>query len=112
MLDVEKRWRMFADLNGNGVVNPGDTLLYTVYVSNIGSAPATDVWFNDAIPVNTTLVPGSVSASQGVVVTQAPVSVNIGTVNPGDVVTIAFRVTVDGGTADGTVIANQGVVSC
>ena len=109
-LDVEKRWVLSSDVNGDGLVNPGDTLIYTVYVSNVGSAYGTDVRFSDEIPIDTTLVSGSVSTSQGVVVTEDPVLVNIGIMDPGGVVTISFQVMVDLGTPDGTIISNQGTV--
>jgi len=51
-----------TDTNGNGVVNPGDTLTYTVTVSN-GATDATGVIFTDVLDSNLTLVPGSVNSS-------------------------------------------------
>src|SRR5436853_161221 len=44
-------------------VNPGDTIMYTIEVTNSGDADATGVNFSDTIDPNTTLVPGSVAAS-------------------------------------------------
>ncbi|WP_153306071.1 isopeptide-forming domain-containing fimbrial protein [Desulfatiglans anilini] len=111
LLDLQKRWRLFSDVYPDGLVNPGESIVYTVTLSNKGAAPATDVRFRDPIPTHTTIVPGSVVASQGVVVSQAPVEVNVGDVYPGDVVLISFRVTVDLGTADGTILLNQGSVA-
>jgi uncharacterized repeat protein (TIGR01451 family) len=59
-------------------VNPGDTIMYTVEITNTGAMDATNVNFTDTIDANTTLVPGSVAV--------APIAVNdayntIGNVN-------------------------------
>ena len=43
--------------------NPGDTIMYTVVISNSGTADATNVNFTDTIDANTTLVAGSFKAS-------------------------------------------------
>jgi uncharacterized repeat protein (TIGR01451 family) len=52
-----------GDVNGNGLFDPGDTIQYTVIISNTGSGDATGVQFSDNPDTNTTLVPGSLSAS-------------------------------------------------
>lgn len=44
-----------TDTNGNGVVNPGDTLRYTITVQNTGADPATNLVINDTLDANTTL---------------------------------------------------------
>src|SRR5262249_11865613 len=59
-------------------VNPGDTIMYTVTITNTGTVPLTNVNFTDTLDANTTLVPGSVAV--------APIAVNdsyntIGNVN-------------------------------
>lgn len=51
-----------GDVNSNGFVNPGDTLLYSVVVSNTGS-DASNVSFTDILNADLTLVGGSVTAS-------------------------------------------------
>ena len=51
----------FPDPNANGKAEPGDTITYTVTISNAGSSDATGVTFNDSVDTNTTLVPGSVN---------------------------------------------------
>jgi large repetitive protein len=50
--------KTFVDVNG-GAVNPGDTLRYTVMMTNTGVDAATRVVLDDAIPANTTYLPGS-----------------------------------------------------
>ncbi|HEX6623948.1 MAG TPA: Ig-like domain-containing protein, partial [Pyrinomonadaceae bacterium] len=51
----------FADPDNDGKALPGDTITYTVTITNSGPDDATNVVFNDTIDANTTLVPGSVS---------------------------------------------------
>ncbi|MGE0886656.1 MAG: beta strand repeat-containing protein [Blastocatellales bacterium] len=51
-----------GDLNGNGFVNPGDTLMYSVVVGN-SSMDALNVVFTDTLNANLTLVGGTVAAS-------------------------------------------------
>ena len=110
-IDVEKRWSQGSDADGDGLVDPGDEIAYTIIVTNTGSATATNVRLTDSTPVNTTFVAGSASTSQGAVVAEDPLSVNIGTLEPGGLVAISFRVAVSGGTPDGTIIANQANVT-
>ena len=50
----------FPDPNSNGKAEPGDTITYTVTISNAGPDAATGVQFSDAGDLNTSLVPGSV----------------------------------------------------
>ena len=110
-MDVEKRWSLDVDLDGDGLVDPGDTIGYVITVLNTGATDATNVNLTDAIPTNTSVVPGSVGTSQGLVFSEDPININIGTVSPGEVIVIVFQVTVDAGTADGTIIANQADVT-
>jgi uncharacterized repeat protein (TIGR01451 family) len=101
----------------SAVVHPGDTLLYTITVTNSGTGDATNVIVSDPIPANTTLVPGSLSSDDltDLAIEGNPVVVQVGTLAaPGngdrDVV-ITFRVTVDPAALAGTMIANQGSLS-
>jgi hypothetical protein len=45
----------------DGKAEPGQTVTYTVTITNTGDADATGVTFNDSVDTNTTLVPGSVN---------------------------------------------------
>ena len=110
-LDVQKQWSIAVDLAGDGLASPDDTLEYMLVITNTGSAAATNVRLADTIPADTAVVAGSVVTSQGVVLGEDPVSINIGTVNPGQVITLSFRVLIDTGVADGTIISNQAQVS-
>ncbi len=118
LIDVQKRWAVAVDTAPLGVPSPGDTLQYTVTVSNQGSAAATNVRLTDAVPACTgaldpctSYVSGSLAASQGAIVTEQPIDVNLGTLPAGGVATLGFRVVVSPSTADGTVIANQASVT-
>ncbi|MTW23151.1 isopeptide-forming domain-containing fimbrial protein, partial [Allochromatium palmeri] len=110
-LDVEKRWSLAVDVDGDGRVDPGDALAYRMSVRNTGSAQATNVRLNDTIPSNTRLVADSVTSSQGAVISAGdPIQVNLGTLEAGAVATVGFQVTVNAGTG-GTLIANQATVT-
>jgi uncharacterized repeat protein (TIGR01451 family) len=50
----------FSDSDGDGKAEPGDTITYTVTISNNGTSDATNVTLSDTVDPNTTLVPGSV----------------------------------------------------
>lgn len=52
-----------GDLNGNGLINPGDRLTYTITIPNAGPDAALGVNLTDTIDANTTLLNGSVIAS-------------------------------------------------
>ncbi|HEX8128126.1 MAG TPA: isopeptide-forming domain-containing fimbrial protein, partial [Pyrinomonadaceae bacterium] len=122
-----------ADLNGNDV-NPGDTLEYTINVSNTGNDGASNNVLSDTIPANTTYVAGSAQITAGAnagVKTDGSgddqaefdgtrVIFRLGTgatssggglLNPSEFTTIKFRVRVNAATAGGTVVANQAVVN-
>ncbi|UCF66149.1 MAG: M6 family metalloprotease domain-containing protein, partial [Acidobacteriota bacterium] len=95
------------DVNG-GNLEPGDEIEYTVSVDNVGGKDATGVSMSDTIPLNTTLVAGSASASQGTVTEGNPLTWDVGTLaTGGGSATLTFRVTVDAGVADGTDVENQ-----
>ncbi|MCI2429367.1 DUF11 domain-containing protein [Candidatus Acetothermia bacterium] len=103
---------LFDDKNNNGKVNPGDIVLYTVTVTNTGSAAATNVTYSDTVDANTNLLcssPDAPTTSQGTV-TSCTVGgnliVDIGDINAGASVTITYKVQVKSGNF--TKISNQG----
>jgi uncharacterized repeat protein (TIGR01451 family) len=109
---------LVVDGNGNGLVNPGDTVEYTTVITNTGNQDASGIVFTSGAPANTHLVVGSVTTTQGTVTTgntggDTSVAVNVGTVlGGGGTVTIKFRVTVDNPLPPGvTQIACQGTVT-
>ncbi|MEK6608737.1 MAG: hypothetical protein AABZ30_13845, partial [Myxococcota bacterium] len=95
-----------VDLDG-GVVEPGDTLQYTLTVRNSGSATGTAVAVADTIPAGTTVADaggGTVSAGQ--------IRWSLGSVAPGAAAqqTRIFTVVLDAAIENGTAICNQAFV--
>ncbi len=94
----------------------GETLRYTVIVSNTGNADATNLVFNDTLDANTTLVVGSVTTDQGSVsrgntAGDTTIGVNIGTVGSNARVTITYDALVNGTLPQPqTELVNQGQV--
>ena len=56
---------------------------------------ATAVRLTDAVPANATLVVGTVQASQGTVVSEDPIEVDLGQIDVGAPATVTFRVLID-----------------
>jgi uncharacterized repeat protein (TIGR01451 family) len=112
-----KTTSLFTDLNGDGQIDPGDTLAYTVVLANSGAVAATAVTFTDTPDPTTILVNGSVSTSLGSITSgnvagESSVGVSIPTLASGASATIGFRVTVNSPLpATVTQIANQGQVA-
>ncbi|QHJ11867.1 hypothetical protein FX988_02103 [Paraglaciecola mesophila] len=97
------------DLNGNGFADPGDTLLYTVSLTNNGT-DATQVTFEEGIPANTTYVANSVTTDAGSADDTSGISVDVGDLAANETATVTFQVTVNDNVLSGTVISAQGVV--
>ena len=81
-------------------------------MTNSTGASADNVVFVDNLPANLTYVGSSLTSSAGTIDdANAPLlSVDVGTMANGATVTISFQATVDAGTANGTLISNQGSV--
>src|SRR5262249_2364344 len=59
LLYAVKQVALLVDLGTPGVVDPGDTLRYTITIQNSAAIPATGVVLTDAVPANTTYVANS-----------------------------------------------------
>ena len=130
-LDSQKTVQIVVDNGVIGQVDPGDTLRYTISISNAGTQDTTGVFLVDAVPANTTYVANSVVVNgdpfADLVLNTSPLIAGIdvsssdltlpfpgpgaGTISAGQSAIITFDVTVDGATAPGTIISNQGTVS-
>ena len=107
VLDVVQQWRLSNDNDDDGFIDAGDEVTYWITVINNGAVTATNVELKELIPDNTRLIAGSVTSSQGVTITESPVNVYLLDLTPSKLVTISYRVIVDGATADGTVVSAQ-----
>ncbi|HKB35942.1 MAG TPA: hypothetical protein VKD72_05780, partial [Gemmataceae bacterium] len=124
-----------ADLTGGNSL-PGDTLEYTVNVTNTGQDGAGNVILTDPIPANTTYVPGSLrilsGANTGIMTDAAgddqgtfdaahnqvifdlgagATATAGGTLGIGASTSIRFRVQVNPGVATNTVVVNQATIN-
>jgi uncharacterized repeat protein (TIGR01451 family)/fimbrial isopeptide formation D2 family protein len=113
-----------CDPNQSDIVNSGDTLLYTIVISNFGTIPATDVVLSDNVPSNTSYVENSLSLNEtglgpdnGVSPLIAGLSVHSsdnpgsGIISAGGSATIKFNVIVNPDLQEGTIISNQGTLT-
>jgi len=96
LLVVTKVDALIEDRDGDGVPGAGDVLGYVVTASNLGSAAATGLRFTDFIPTHTSAVPGSLVVSAGSIENEDPVTVNLPSLAPGELWSLAFEVEVDG----------------
>jgi uncharacterized repeat protein (TIGR01451 family) len=115
-LEATKQASLFGDADKNGVVSPGDTILYDITIRNTGNEDATGVIYSDTPDSNTTLEVGSVQTSVGAVTGgntgTPPVTVNIGTIPVGASATISYKVKIITPLPAGVVqVVNQGIVN-
>jgi uncharacterized repeat protein (TIGR01451 family) len=112
-----KSSQLVGDNDGSGGLSPGDDLLYTIVISNEGTADALDVLFLDTPDPNTTLRTGTVTTTQGTVVTgnvqgDTDVAVDVGTLVVDGEVTVAFEVRInDPFPTNVDEVVNQGIVT-
>ena len=109
-----KALKTYQDVNG-GSVQPGDTIKYTITLSNIGnvSHPNNPGYeFEDVIPQNTSFVQGSLYSSSGRC-SYLPSENKIvwdGELPAESSVLITYEVTISSSLTETTLISNQGVV--
>lgn len=117
VLAATKSARLANDADGSGGTSGGDTLAYSVVITNSGNQAATGVVLTDALDPLTRLVVGSVTTSQGTVASgnaagQTALRVALGTLAPGQSATVTFRARLSAAIPAGTTqIRNQAVVS-
>jgi len=131
LLFAPKTAALLVDNGTVGVVDPGDTLRYTITVYNNGAAVATQAMLSDAVPANTTYVAGTTTlnglaiadgpGSSSPLVTGVPISssdrtpplplVGEGQLSRGASAVVTFDLLVDAATPAGTLITNQARVT-
>jgi uncharacterized repeat protein (TIGR01451 family) len=111
-----------------GVVDPGDTLRYTITVFNNGAGPAMGASLSDGVPTNTTYIAESLTLNTlpigipdgGVSPLIAGIDISSGDLNPptpgtgqiniGESAVVTFDLLVDATTPGGTILSNQALV--
>ncbi len=130
LLFAPKSAALQTDLGTPGVVDPGDTLRYTITIYNNGTVPATAVELFDNVPADTTYVADTTTLNGlplgqpdgGVfpLASRIPVSsadltpplpgAGEGTLSPGQSAVVQFDLQVNAGVPTGTLITNQAIV--
>jgi uncharacterized repeat protein (TIGR01451 family)/fimbrial isopeptide formation D2 family protein len=129
LLFAAKSAALEIDAGSPGIVDPGDTLRYTIAIYNNGTVPATLVELIDDVPVNTSYVPNSTTLNgepvadggafplaAGLPVSSTDLTPPLpgageGVLSAGASAVVEFLVQVDGAVPSGTLITNQGVVA-
>jgi len=125
LLYAQKTVEKVLTLQGqSSIVDPGDTLRYTIVISNFGAIPATNVVLTDEVPADTVYAEDSLrlngvwpGSDNGVFPLAAGLQVQsgdnpgAGIISAGRSATITFEVTVDAGVAPETTISNQGTLT-
>lgn len=102
-LEVKKNVR---DLNGGGF-RPGDTIVYTIQLRNLGRTAVQNLRILDKIDPNlTNILPG-----QGGQFANGEIRWTVASVDPQSTQTFTFRAQILSSTQDGTTVSNQAVVT-
>ena len=104
--DLSTSSKVVLDENG-GSPQPGDTLLYTIRVTNSGTGAARDLVITDPVPAN---LVGVEPLDGGAVVGGAVLWTPGAALAAGESLDLRFRATIEGGTPNGTLIANQATI--
>jgi uncharacterized repeat protein (TIGR01451 family) len=126
-----KRVALLVDGGLSGIVDPGDVLRYTITVQNSAAISATGVVLQDPVPANTTYIANSTLLNgqpvgqpdggvsplvSGIHISSSNLTPPLpapggGTISPGASAVVQYDLRVNPGTAVGSVISNQAVVS-
>ena len=130
LLFAAKSAALQVDAGSPGIVDPGDTLRYTIQIYNNGTREATSVRHADVVPANVAYVTNSTilngepvgQPDNGVFPLIAGIDVSStdltpplpgsaeGVLSPGESAVVQFDMQVDAGVPAGTLITNQAVV--
>jgi uncharacterized repeat protein (TIGR01451 family) len=115
-LYATKRADLVEDLNGDGLVDPGDSLRYTMLVTNFAPVPMFGVDYVEIIDPHVRLIPGSWEVTKGNVTTRdfdgtEVLAYLLGLLDPDEVVIFSFEVRVADDLASGVnELVGQGVI--
>lgn len=110
-LEIIQYFELVNDVDGDGVVDPGDSVRVYTVATNQGSATAENVSFTQPVNAGQSVVANTAVTSQGVVVSEAPFDVNVGGIAPSETVTASIVLTLDANAADNTVFSTQALFS-
>jgi uncharacterized repeat protein (TIGR01451 family) len=116
LLFAPKAAALSTDGGSLGIVDPLDTLLYTITIYNQGPVPATGVVLTDTVPANTSYVANSTTVN-GSAVADGPSGFPLASglalpdIAPGANVVVTFNLQVNAGVPSGTQIVNQATVT-
>ena len=101
------------DIDGDGVFEPGDEVLYTIILNNDGDAVGDNVSVTDPLPAElVSVVPLDGGVSDGASLNwNSATTPALAGVAPGETATVRFRGTIRVGTSDGTIVSNQATVT-
>ena len=115
-LYATKRADLVEDLNGNGLVDPGDSLRYTMLITNFAPVPMFGVDYVEIIDPHVRLIPGSWRVTKGNVTTRdfdgtEVFACLLGSLDPDEVVIFSFDVRIpDDLSSDVYGLIGQGVI--
>lgn len=84
-----------VDLDGDGVATAGDEIHWRLEAATGGDVAASGLLLRDPVPAHATLVPGSVIASAGNLVSVDPLVLAVGDLAVGSLVTLDFRTAIE-----------------
>ena len=98
---VVKSMTLVTDVNGNGLVNPGDTIEYKISITNRSVVKVLGIIVQDTVPTNSTYVANSTKVGSTIIpddTSGTPIPIdgagyNVGDIDLGATVEVTFRVT-------------------